>query len=121
MSIRLRRLSRATAARRTRRLTAFFKGHLQDFEHREIARAASRPLAPDDINQARYSQRGPGEFHGRCAIADRFERADAVDGSQEVDLQAILIASNSIQIGDWIVRTEDRGTKTTGIVVTGAP
>lgn len=51
MSIRLRRLSRATAARRTRRLTGFFTGSLQNFHHGQIARAACGAFAPDDISE----------------------------------------------------------------------
>jgi hypothetical protein len=60
------------------------------------------------------SERSSGEFHGRRAVADPVAGADAVDCGHEVQLQAILIAKDSIQIGDRIVRAEDRGAKATG-------
>jgi hypothetical protein len=51
MSIRLRRLSRLTAARRTGRLTGFFTGGFQNFHHGQIARATCGALALDDISE----------------------------------------------------------------------
>jgi len=58
---------------------------LQYLDDGEIAGAARRALAADDVAERRHGQPHAAQFHYRRTSAHAFERADAVHGGHEVE------------------------------------
>ena len=105
----LRSLSFSSAARRRFLPALFFKRFLQNVEHREVARAARRTLAPNNVFEGGHENRHLSEHHGGGAIAHTGKGSNAVYGRHEIDLQAVVFPDDAKEIRHRVVRTQDDG------------
>lgn len=80
---------------------------LQDFQHGKIARATRGLLTLDDIRERCHSQWHAGNLDSAGAIAESSERPHSVNGDHEIDLQAVVVADETVQVGSWVERPHD--------------
>lgn len=109
-----RSLSRARAASRARRLGGFFTTGLQNVQHGAITGTSCRALALDDVVERGDQERRPAELHACGPVAHTRERPDAMDRGHQIDLQAVLVADDAIEIRRRVIGAKDGGAERPG-------
>ena len=78
---------------------------LQSCKHRQIARAARRLLAFDDISQGGYVDRRLAELYAQGATAQTLKGTNAVDCGHEIELQTVAVADDPKQSAHRVIGT----------------
>lgn len=114
ISTRSRSLSRLSAASLSLRTFRFRMCLLQDFQYRPVPRAPGRRFAPDDVCKRRDHESGISDSYSLRACFQPRKRWDTVDGRQEIELQAVVIAHDAKEVGHRVVRAQHDGAETSG-------